>query len=104
MFFSFLDVPSGNTATGDTSKIKIGSETSIGDRAVINVPDFKLRVKQEFPDTVIGNRVTIGISKFLYDFMAKSTKKIIDSNIAREFLAFMRNIVSPSSVDHATYF
>lgn len=49
---------------GDTSKIKIGSETSIGDRAVINVPDFKLRIKQEFPDTVIGNRVTIGMNFF----------------------------------------
>ena len=46
---------------GDVSKVRIGAGTTVGDRAVINVPDFKRRVKDEHPDTTVGERCVIGM-------------------------------------------
>lgn len=55
----------GASLRGDISKVKIGAGTTVGDRVVINVPDFKRRVKDEHPDTVVGERCVIGACPLL---------------------------------------
>lgn len=52
------------------SRVKVGAGTSVGDRVVINVPDFKRRVKDEHPDTTVGERCVIGTPRcFAHAFL-----------------------------------
>jgi len=51
----------GATVRGDVNNVKIGSKTSIGDRAVVHVA----KIQGDFP-TVIGDNVTIGAGAIVH--------------------------------------
>jgi len=89
----------GASLRGDVSRVKIGAGTSVGDRVVINVPDFKRRVKDEHPDTVVGERCVIGHGAILQGCNIGDECVVEMGSIVNEGASMEKNsVLAPSSV------